>query len=112
MNVFYNSQPLNLERRKACLERAKELSSHWWIDVLDCRVSVFREKIERSFEEAKSLLTGKNHFSVIFRATEKELEVAFCTMNITKEDYYVWIMVPEAQKDILLKEFNLLPVLW
>ena len=107
MNIAYKTRQLSLEQKKDLCRRAKEKAYNWWVDTLDCRVTVLRQCVQMDFEEALDKMTNKDHFVVVWRSyTDQEsyLEISFSTMGQTPE-YFLWIqlkeeLIPEFTKDL------------
>lgn len=90
---FYDTSGLSLEEKLAILDGAKEKADRWWVDILDCSVSIRRQKIEMSYEEIKNKLANDSHFVIIHRnnsPVEDHLEIGFSTMG-AEPNYYLWI---------------------
>lgn len=103
MNLSYNVKELTLEQKRELLYRAKEKCCDWWVDILDCKVSFSRQRIDMEFDEIVKKLDKDTHFCVIHRRLmdgDEYLEVVFRTMTITP-DYFLWIQVkPEHIPDL------------
>lgn len=94
MSTHFKTQPLTFEQRRDILLRAKEKCRHWWADILDCRKSWFREKIDMSFDDIMAKYTREAHFSIIHRnlLPEDFLEIGFRTAG-PSPDYFLWIVL-------------------
>lgn len=95
MGVFYRTQDLTYTQKRDLLIAAKELCFTWWVDLLDCRVSLCRQTVQMDWEQALSKLTSDCHFTCIERAgcagQPPYFEVAFSTMHGSA--WYVWVCV-------------------
>ena len=112
MDIFYNTQELNLEQKIALLDDCKAICFHWWVDKLDCSVSFRRERIEMSFEEMKQKLTDKSHFVVIDRkycmiGEPKHFEIGFCTLKSI--EYFLFIHVEDEIMLPVIEKYGLHP---
>jgi len=88
MDTFYNTRALNLDQKLALLNDCKAVCFRWWVDKLDCSVSLSRQAVEMTFEEITQKLSNKSHFVVIDRTfymkcEKKHFEIGFCTMIST-----------------------------
>jgi hypothetical protein len=86
----------------AMLSDAINYCDRWWADILDCRVSLARQKIDVSFEDILAKFTERSHCSVIYRPTpENYLEVGF--RSETDPDYFLWIIISEHSDEFIKK---------
>ena len=87
---------LTREQQKELLLKAYELRTHWWFDELDCNISLARQRIDVSFEEAMSHFGDRAIVYCQMRhEPETYLEAGFRAM--TDPDYFLWIIVPEEK---------------
>ena len=107
-HIFYKSYELSLNTQIEILNKAKEISTSWHVDILK---SVYRETIEMTFEDIMSKFDKKCHF-VIIKREEPSIkltrygEIGFSTMG-KGLDYFLWIFLTEEDLDNLLREYNL-----
>jgi hypothetical protein len=80
------------------LFRACKEYGHWWYDILDCRWSMRRQKLDVGFEEGLGIMEGRG-FKIFPIAIYKTggynsdcLEVGFHTFS-DPADYFLWINV-------------------
>lgn len=117
-DIFYNTESLSLEDKKTILEDAKAMAYHWWVDILDCNVSMARQKINMDWNDIVLKLDNRCFFSIIYRKGYEDqrsdkkwfinhwcLEIGFCTMK--SPEYYLWILVDEKEVDSFIKKWNL-----
>lgn len=107
-NIFYNINSLPQKEKIELLNDAKELSYRWHVDILDCKVSFYRKKIDMSFSSILSLCNkNRSHFVFAHRVTPREnyLEIGFSTLR--DPSYFLWIYVNQYYKKELLNKYNL-----
>jgi hypothetical protein len=121
-DVFYKVDKLSLSKKIEIMNYAKSICFKWWVDKLDCSVSISRQKIDMSFDEIIEKFTNKCHFVIIHRRGDTKWkdkdkdnlydewcgEIGFCTMGLGI-DYYLWIYITEEQLENLINKFNLEP---
>ena len=107
MNRNFDTRQYTIEQKKDLCARAKAICKSWWVDVLDCSVSLSRQRVEMPFEEILQKIDDKCFFAVIQRIgwQENVLQIVFSTMYCNKPDYYLWIeiepeLIPEFTKDM------------
>lgn len=110
MSVCYNTLGIPLNKKVMICNYAKDICKSWHVDILDCRKSVIRQKIEMPFNEIMEKLRNSSHFSIIHRSLppEDHIEVGFSTMEGIV-DYFLWILIDPIVGAKLLSEFNLKP---
>ncbi|MBD3261418.1 MAG: hypothetical protein GF334_07010 [Candidatus Altiarchaeales archaeon] len=108
-DIFYKIHELTLERKQELLREAKEKAYEWWVDILDCNISITRRRIDMEFEEALKKATEPTYFFFIHRKGYENwkwhLEVGYRTM--TSPDYFLWIRVEEDLIDDIVKKYAL-----
>lgn len=93
-------------------EEAKYYCSRWWLDKLDCRITIFRQKVEDiSWEDALSKLTG-NFVTLIERQNfvndTKYMELGFvstCAQD-PEVEYFMWIILGREYGLTLAEKYN------
>ena len=114
--VFYKTNSLGIDEKKAMLRDCMEISYAWWADRLDCSVSYARQKYECSFEEILERLKEGSHFVVINRGTwgdvrfeeTEHFEIAFRTLELPV-DYFLFIEVESEKMPPILEKYRLSP---
>lgn len=106
---MYKTHKLTLKQKRDICQRAYKLSFNWWVDTLDCSISICRQKVDMTFEEIMKKLDKTSLFFMMHRNSEVEnyLEVGFRT-GIDVE-YFLWLQVdpkfiPELTKEIEMAE--------
>ena len=98
---------LTLKQKKELILAAKAVCFEWWVDILDCSKSWYRQKTDMSFEDIMKKFDKTCHFIVIHRnfGRENHIEVGFCTMG-KGPDYFLWINVTMEHESLFahLKE--------
>lgn len=103
----YNTQHLTVEQKIQLMKDAKERCFRWWVDKLDCKVSLQRKTINVPFGQAITRLSNWHIFSVIHRTfSENHFEVSF-RANDGDRELFLWILVEPENFDELLKKYNL-----
>lgn len=94
-HTHYDVSSLSIDQRKDMIRRAKEKCFSWWVDILDCKKSFARQKIEADFEETLNIFNENSFFNVIHRLgySEDHLELSFSTMNTDKPEIFLWVNV-------------------
>ena len=110
MDTFYNTRELNLEQKIALLNDCKAVCLRWWVDKLDCSISICRQAVEMTFEEITQKLSNKSHFVVIDRkfhmkGENKYFEIGFCTM--TNIEYFLFIHVEDEMMFPVIEKYGL-----
>ena len=114
MNTFYKTEHLTLEEKESICLDAKLKCYHWWVDILDCRKSWARERIDTEFNTILEKLKDGSHFVVIhrhpiikipFKGVDDYLEIAFRTM--TGPDYFLWVYVDIKWLDFFMGKYKL-----
>lgn len=92
MSKFWNTYQLPIEQKVAILRRAKEVCENWWVDILDCRKSWCRERIDMTFEEVMEKYDG-SALSIIHRdlPPENYLEIGFRSGR--EPEYFLWLIL-------------------
>lgn len=118
-DIFYRVDDLSLEDKIKIIDKAKELSFKWNVDVLDCAVSWGRQRIDMSYDNIMKKFNDSCHFVVIHRRgyedwKDKEHfdnrwcgEIGFSTM--TGVSNYLWVWLSEENLENLISIFNLKP---
>lgn len=109
MSMFFNIRDLSLKSKKDLLNQAYAKSSSFWVDHLDCSKSWSRVKVDMSYEEVLVKFEDSSHFTVILRNNpmgEVYGELGF----VSKDSYYLWIIVPEDKFMQLVSEWKLKPI--
>ena len=93
--MSFKLSELSFDQKIALLRKAKELSTHFWVDELDCSKSFCRQKIEMSFDDAMKLFDDKAILGIYHRylSPENHIEVSFRTMS-SPIDYFLFLIVP------------------
>lgn len=110
-DVFYKTSHLNVKDKKDLLQEAKEKSTNWWIDILDCSKSWSKQKIAMSFKKIISKFNSNCRFVFIHRRGFKGLrgeyllETGFTTMG--DPSYFLWIHLDEEQLEHFIEKYNL-----
>lgn len=99
---------LSLEQKIDILRQAVEIADHWWVDILNCQVCIYRKKVEMSLDTILAKLKESSHFTIIHRKTcgENHVEFGFSTMGL-EPTYFLWVNVPVEPAIILLDKFGL-----
>jgi len=104
---------MSLEDKTSFLKDAYNLKTEFWVDVLDCKISFRRQRIEMSFEEVLKKFDNKCHFVVINRysvmSKERYGETGFRTM--ADPDYFLWVCFPLEDLKMLTSKYKLLRTL-
>ena len=95
----------------------KEISYDWRADILDCSVSIRRQRFNCTFDEILSYLDENTRVVVIDRGTwngplgeEREhFEVGFRTMT-SNPDYFLFIQVDTEKMLSILEKYQLVPI--
>ena len=109
-DIFYDTQGLPLEQKRAILEDCKEICFRWWTDKLDCSVSWARQSIDMTFEEIMGKFDDKAHFVVIDRDfypidEKKHFEIGFRAMSGI--DYFLFLWVKDEKMPTIIEKYNL-----
>ena len=108
MDTSYATENLSREQQEKLLQKAHSLCMLWWLDKLDCSVSLAREIVKgATFEEAMAHFVPGTRVTVIHRRPicsdeEEIIEVGFRSME-EPADYFLWIIVPMDKADVVLK---------
>lgn len=88
---YIKTNSLSIDQKRNILLLAKEKCYEWRVDILDCSVSFFRQKIDMSFDEIMGKFNDSCFFSVIHRnfPPDNYLEIGFSTMRTP--EYFLWI---------------------
>ena len=116
-HIFYNTKDLSMEEKASMFRDCKEISYDWRADILDCSVSMQRQRLDCTFEEILSYLDEDTHVVVIDRGTwgsplgedREHFEVAFRTM-ISFPDYFLFIQVDTDKMSPILEKYQLVPI--
>lgn len=100
MAHFVPIQHLTIEQRRKICALAKEECRRWWVDKLDCSVSIARQLVEMSFEDIMAKLDERCHFVIIHRNTwgDDYLEIGFSTIG-KEPAYFLWIILDPEYLD-------------
>lgn len=107
--VFYNCQNLNYEEKMSLMKEAKAQSFSWWVDHLDCSISIQRKRTNMSWEDIIKKFKNSDHFVCIQRgfpdfATQKYYgEIGFST----SDGYYLYLLVELALFSKIIKQYQL-----
>ena len=113
-DIFYRTNHLTLEDKINICTDAKLKGYHWWVDILDCRKSWMRQRIDMSFNRILTMLKEGTHFVVInrfpiikipFKGVDTYLEIGFRTM--TGPDYFLWMYVDIKWLDFFTFKYGL-----
>ena len=115
--VFYNTSGLSVTEKTALLNDCKDAIYKWWADMLDCSVSMARQKIDCSFEDILKRLKENTHFVVIDCGTwgspigedREHFENGFRTMD-SAVDYFLFIEVDSENMPPILDKYSLFPI--
>ena len=111
-DIFYDISKLPQDKIIELLREAKDLSYNWWVDILDCKVSFARQKIDMSFNDVLKRIDKSTHFVFINRKghpnREHRLEIGFRTME--DKDYFLFIYVDEEKKDYFIEKYGLVKI--
>jgi hypothetical protein len=115
MDTFYNTGNLTLEQRIQFINDCKAVAYNWWVDILDCKKSVRRQRIEMLFEDILAKLNMQCHFVCIDRSYpdwdgKQHFEVGFCTMATSDPEYFLFIYIEDDQMPPILNEYGLQPM--
>jgi hypothetical protein len=99
---------LTLEEKTEILQLAHDVSDYWWVDILDCSKSIYRQRIYMPFSDILLKLNNESHFTIIHRKTsgENHVEFGFSTMG-SGPSYFLWINLSLDKANKLLKQFGL-----
>ena len=65
MSIFYKIDKLTMKQKKSICKDAYKVATKWWVDILDCNVSIARQQITMPFEDIMKKLGSGTLFSVI-----------------------------------------------
>jgi len=89
-NIFYQTRELSNLEKLDILRAAKEISTTWWVDILDCEESWARQRIKMSFEDICFKLSEPHGFTIIERNCHQTYgELGFSTFG--NPSYFLWI---------------------
>ena len=112
-HIFYKTDQLNISRKKSILLDAKERSTKWWVDILDCNKSFYRERIEMDFDDILKKLDAQSHFVFVVRDTPdkgKYIEAGFSTLFAPS--YFLWIECSLDQLEFFEAKYKIAPKEW
>lgn len=108
-DIFYDHKHLTKEQKIELMQEAKPLVFEWWVDILDCKVSFHRQRIEMSFEEIMDKFTDKCHFVFIHRRghiyDNDYIETGFCTFG--QPEYFLWLHVEIDKLSYFVEKYRL-----
>ena len=110
--TFYNAHDLSIDEKKSLLTDCMEVSYEWFVNTLDCSVSLSRKNYECSFEEILSYLKEDSHIVVIDRKLFRDanepmhFEVGFSQM-IDAIDYLLFIKIDSELMPPILEKYQL-----
>jgi hypothetical protein len=58
----YNTREISLDQKRRLLEEARKLSYNIWVDILDCKKSFARERIDMVWDEIMAKFNGECFF--------------------------------------------------
>jgi hypothetical protein len=95
-DVHYGLEHLNKDQKIQLMRDAHAICTEWWADVLDCKKSFHRIKVEISLDEILSKADDATMFTAIYRdchckGDHRHVEISLRTM--TNPDYFLWIIV-------------------
>ena len=99
------------------LRDCKEISYDCRADILDCSVSILRQRFNCTFDEILSYLDEDTHVVVIDRGVwgsplgedREHFEVGFRTMT-SFPDYFLFIQVDSDNMPPILDKYRLVPI--
>ncbi len=112
--MFRSLQSFEKEELLKIFEEAKYYSFRWWVDKLDCRISIARQSVELDWEEALSKLNGTGDFVTFIERQNlvdntRHMELSFS--STCKEDreveYFVWVLMSMEYGKKLAEKHNL-----
>lgn len=107
-HVFYKIEDLSFDKRVGIINKAKKVSTKWWVDKLDCSISFSRQRVEMSYEDIMKQFTNDCHFVIIERRGYNDPyhgEVGFVTTSGVS--HYLWIYLTSEDLFIIVDEYNL-----
>ena len=108
-DIFYDNAHLSNKQKIELFYDAKEQSYEWWVDILDCNVSVARQRIEMSFDEILDKFSDGSHFVFIHQRGYKNwgyhIETGFRTMESI--DHFLFIHLKEDKLGYFVEKFKL-----
>ncbi len=105
MHVFYDMKIPNV---KELFDDAKEKAYNTRIDILDCSISMSRQRSELSYDEILELYNNQCHTVFIVRRYDwpgTHLEIGFSTMK--SPSYFLFINVDIEHLDFFVKKYDL-----
>ena len=116
-HIFYNTKNLSMDEKASLFRDCKEISYDWRADILDCTVSIRRQRFNCSFEEILSYLDEGTRVVVIDRGVwgsplgedREHFEVGFRAMTSTP-DYFLFIQVDSDKISPILERYKLIPI--
>lgn len=111
MDVFYDLSKLEKSLLMTLFNDAFKKSSSWHYDILDCKKSLARQKMDVTFEQVidKFVETpmGKLHVVFIHRKhfNEQHIETGFSTF--CSPSYFLFINVPISELGYFVKKYRL-----
>lgn len=105
-DVFLDINNKSKQEKEDIFRKAYELSYKWWVDILDCSKSCYRQTILMSFEDAIKRIAFDPHCVFIIRipVTQEDpyIETGYRDMQGFNPDYFLWIHVDKND----LSEFD------
>lgn len=111
MDIFFdtNDVPLHdifLDAKKVCIK--------WWADILDCKVSFSRQRIDIPFDTMMNEYFPDNSYVTIihrmFPSTEQVGEFGYRTMSIPS--YFLWIITSVDDLYNIVNKYNIRKICW
>ncbi|KAA6318515.1 hypothetical protein EZS27_031484 [termite gut metagenome] len=114
MDTFYNTRNLSFSQKIDLLRDCKDICYTWWVDKLECSVSLSRQQIEMSFDKIMEKFNESAHFVVADRTffpidAIKHFEIAFRAMTVL--DYFLWIRIEDEKMQKILEKYGMNTVL-
>ena len=108
-HINYDISHLSLKDKEKLIRRAFDAKFNWWVDKLECRESLARQRVEMSFDDVMKHLTERAYVTVIHRQERYPdgayMEIGFSSME-SPVDYFLWIQVPLSLKDEFTKDLS------
>ena len=115
MSIFYQVKDLDLDAKKHLLTDAKKASFKWYINILDCNISLASKPSSLSFEEVIRELSESTHVVFINRGIDlisgrPYFETGFSTINSGRPDYLLFIHLYPKEANELIAKYGLTPI--
>ncbi len=111
-DIHYDVRRFDFNKRIEFIKYAHSICKHWWLDIIDFKISCRREPVQDiSFEDALKRFTvdEKLHFVVIHRDLNPQFECLEVSLGDFKSiPNYLWVNVdvsriPEICKDLKVR---------